>query len=104
MEDRKFSPSPGILQAFIQMETFLACQAESRSQLKASELIHIFFRRNTLKHLSMEKTKVINYVDLKDERFFKIKIRAVLCSNTVLQCLQTHLVIIFVRKAFYCRL
>lgn len=52
----------------------------------------------------MEKAKEINYVDLKDECFFKIKIKVALCPNIVLQWLQTHLVIIFVRKAFYCRL
>lgn len=52
----------------------------------------------------MEKSKVINYVDLKDEHFFQIKFKVVLCSNTALQSLQTHLVIIFVRKPLYCRL
>lgn len=57
-----------------------------------------------LKRPLTEKTKVINYMDLKDERLFKIKIKVALCSNTVLQHLQTHLVIIFVGKDFRCRL
>lgn len=51
----------------------------------------------------MEKTEVKNYMDLKHESCFKMKIKVALCSDTILQHLQTHLFIIFVGKAFYCR-
>lgn len=51
----------------------------------------------------MEKTEVKNYMDLKNESCFKIKISVALCSNTILQHLQTHLFTIFVGKAFCCR-
>lgn len=56
-----------------------------------------------LKDLCMEKTEVKNYMDLKNESCFKIKIKVALCSNTILQHLQTHLFTIFVGKDFCCR-
>lgn len=96
------SPPHDVFQVFIQMNIFgLSNWKQKSAQGKWVNLLSL--KKILLKDLCMEKTEVKNYMDLKNEGCFKIKIKVALCSNTILQHLQTHLFTIFVGKDFCCR-